>query len=175
VQACLRAGADSYGMVLEVSESDHKPVYADLAVVVPAFDQEAQRQLSLAALRAGDGSCRAAEPRVSHTQLALADGGAASVSVGNPHAGCAAAFCVVGEGGGGLPPWLEVVTAAGVVGAGDSVHLQLRAARGVQWGGGGGGRAAQLAVCLVPLGQQGSSSWQREGGQQQARLRVELR
>jgi hypothetical protein len=43
----LRPGPDSYGCVLSVCDSDHKPVYTLLQVSLPSHVQEAKRRHSM--------------------------------------------------------------------------------------------------------------------------------
>lgn len=153
-------------MCLEINESDHKPVFADLVVRLPAQDQAGARAASIEALlpasSSGMDSSRAGgELQLSHGQVAVpaGGGGGSMVSVRSPCEEAAVAFVVTGEGGAGLPPWLEVSPAAGVLSAGDTLHLRLRASQCVKWGPASGG--CMLQVVAAPLGVQGSKAWAR--------------
>jgi hypothetical protein len=77
-----------------------------------------------------------------------------------------AAFAVVGAGGssgtsgfGGLPSWLEVCPAAGVVAAGDSVELALRGSPASQQWGLVGPQTEELVVAVAPLGGAAAAAW----------------
>ncbi|GFH30035.1 inositol polyphosphate phosphatase, partial [Haematococcus lacustris] len=48
----LRPGPDSYGCCLDVCDSDHKPVYASLELLLPVPNQELQRKHSMQQLKA---------------------------------------------------------------------------------------------------------------------------
>ncbi|KAL6758609.1 Endonuclease/exonuclease/phosphatase [Haematococcus lacustris] len=63
----LRPGPDSYGCCLDVCDSDHKPVYASLELLLPVPNQELQRKHSMQVL----GAMRAAITPASPPSLLL--------------------------------------------------------------------------------------------------------
>ncbi|KAI8465810.1 MAG: Endonuclease/exonuclease/phosphatase [Monoraphidium minutum] len=168
VRVALAGGAAaSYGSCLTVNDSDHKPVYCELDVALPAFEQEAARRAGLRAIAAAAAAATAreeaaaliAEPHA--VRLTAGNGHAAAVRLLNPGA-AAAAFVVAGPGptpAGALPAWLEVSPASGVVPAGGAVELALRGSPAPPQWGGGSPQAAALAVYAVPQGSGAGAAW----------------
>jgi hypothetical protein len=168
----------AYNSVLEVNDSDHKPVQAQLTVALPWYQQQQLRSTSLtrlwqlAQLQASSSSSAAAagsqqawigdgtvvlplEPR----QLLLHGSYVPSeVVVHNPLQDAAVCFAVC-AGASGLPAWLEVVPACGVLRPGSAVRLVVRGSKGGSWGRPGGGLGCELRVAGVVEGSVDASSF----------------
>lgn len=178
----------AYGSVMEVSDSDHKPVYLALSVTLPSYDQARRRALARRALgrlmaaaaafvsSSASSSCSSSAPSlvVEPPSITLRDGEAARVRVrlalGGGEGG--------GEGGDGasccswrfadaLPLWLEASPAWGPLPP-EGADVTLRAAFGRQHQasvysgrggfGGGGGAGEQQAALRVVASSASSSS-----------------
>jgi hypothetical protein len=169
-----------YSAVLEVNDSDHKPVYAQLALLLPWYQQQQLRSISLSRLwqvaqlagsklsaaggRGGGNSAAAAgegcvvvgvEPR----QLVLAGSHVpGEVLVLNPLQQAAVCFSVC-AGASGVPSWLEVVPVSGVLPPGGGVSLRVQGSKGGTWGRVGGGQGCELRIAGCVEGSIDSSSW----------------
>jgi len=176
------AGPAAYNAVLEVNDSDHKPVYAQLSVQLPWYQQQQLRSTSLARLwqvaqlrassssssKAGAGQAAFGAqassgvgvlPSVDPQQLVLAGSHVPSyVTVRNPLPNACVCFAVC-AGAAGVPSWLEVVPASGVLGPGQTLRLRLQGNKGGNWGRPGGGQACELRVVGCVEGSTDSSVW----------------
>jgi hypothetical protein len=177
LQVCL-ASSQTYNSLMEVNDSDHKPVYAVLAVQLPWYQQQQQRSCSLGRLwqaagaAATGGSCcsnssytdGAASGSLSllvdQQQLLLQGSYApAALQLRNPSRTCSCMFAVQSSGpGGALPTWLEVVPAAGVIGPGGCVNVRVQGTKAAQWQTAGGLRS-ELCVLGCLEGSVDSSRW----------------
>jgi hypothetical protein len=165
-------GPGAYNAVLEVNDSDHKPVYAQLSLSLPWYQQQQLRSTSLARLwqvaqlqgsssssrvdRGGEGPVAlSGEPQ----QLVLAGSHMPrELLVQNPLQDRAVLFAVC-CGVSGVPTWLEVVPTSGVLGPGGAVRLRVQGNKGGAWGRTGGGLGCELRVVGCVEGSIGSSSW----------------
>jgi hypothetical protein len=176
--ACLTlqvslAHPDGYGAVLEVNDSDHKPVYAQLGLTLPWYQQQQLRSTSLVRLWQvaqhhassssssrqacfGDGSVRlGVEPQ----QLLLAGSHVANaVVVSNPLQDAAVCFAAC-AGASGVPSWLEVVPASGILRPGESARLRVQVSKGATGGRVNGGVGCELRVAGCIEGSIDSSTW----------------
>lgn len=177
--ACMQvslASRAAYTAVLEVNDSDHKPVNAQLQLQLPWYQQQQLRSTSLARLwqvaqlRANGGpsskSSRHSNQQdgrvvlsVQPPQLVLTSSHAPShVVLQNPLADTAVSFMVC-SGAAAIPTWLEVVPASGVLGPGDALRLRVQANKGGSWGKPGGGLGCELKVVACVEGSVDSSVW----------------
>lgn len=166
-----------YSAVLEVNDSDHKPVYAQLALLLPWYQQQQLRSVCLsrlwqvAQLQAGSskasaggrGGAAAGEEcvvlEVQPQQLVLPGSHVpGEVLVCNPSQQAAVCFAVC-AGASGVPSWLEVVPVSGVLAPGGAVRLRVQGSKGGTWGRVGGGQACELRVAGCVEGSVDSSSW----------------
>jgi phosphatidylinositol-bisphosphatase len=173
----------AYGSVMDVYDSDHKPVYLALSVTLPSYDQAKRRALArralgrLAAIAASSSSGAAASPFSSSSaatalvveppSLTLRDGEAARVRVrlagvaGGEEAAAAATWRFADA----LPLWLEASPAWGSLPP-EGADVTLRAAFGRQQmqqasvysGGGGAGEQQQAALRVVASSSAAASS-----------------
>lgn len=158
----------AYNAVLEVNDSDHKPVYAQLSLVLPWYQQQQLRSTSLARLwqvaqlqgssssSIGSGGEGAVALSVEPQQLVLAGSHMPrELLVRNPLQDRAVLFAVC-CGVSGVPAWLEVVPSSGVLGPGGAVRLRVQGNKGGAWGRTGG---CELRVVGCVEGSIGSSVW----------------
>jgi hypothetical protein len=165
---------------MEVNDSDHKPVYAVLAVQLPWYQQQQQRSSSLgrlwqaaAAAAAGSSSFSSSSTYadgssssggslsllVDQQQLLLQGSYApAALQLRNPSQ-TSCMFAVQSSGpGGALPTWLEVSPAAGVIGPGGCLTVRVQGTKAAQWQAAGGLRC-ELCVLGCLQGSVDSSRW----------------
>lgn len=165
-----------YSAVLEVNDSDHKPVYAQLALLLPWYQQQQLRSVSLSRLwqvaqlqagsrasAAGRGGAAAGDGcvvlEVQPQQLVLPGSHVpGEVLVRNPLQQAAVCFAVC-AGASGVPSWLEVVPVSGVLPPGGATRLRVQGSKGGTWGRVGGGQACELRVAGCVEGSVDSSSW----------------
>lgn len=131
---------EDYNSLMEVNDSDHKPVYAMLKLRLPWYQQQQQRSCSMERLwqvadssgssnSGGDISASGSvsllvEPQQVVLQGALCPGG---MLLSNPSRKDSCLFMVQGCGAGGaVPSWLEVSPASGTIPAGGTVRLRLQ-------------------------------------------------
>lgn len=160
---------------MEVNDSDHKPVYAVLAMQLPWYQQQQQRSCSLgrlwqaaaAAAASGgssgyaDGSSSGSLSLLVEPQQLLLQGSyaPAALQLRNPSRSCSCIFAVQScSPGGALPTWLEVSPAAGVVGPGGCVAIRVQGTKAAQWQAAGGLRC-ELCVLGCVEGSVDSSRW----------------
>lgn len=159
----------AYNAVLEVNDSDHKPVYAQLSLVLPWYQQQQLRSASLARLwqvaqlQGSSSSSSGAEGPVALSvepqQLVLAGSHLPrELLVRNPLQDRAVLFAVC-CGVSGVPAWLEVVPSSGVLGPGAAVRVRVQGNKGGAWGRAGGGLGCELRVVGCVEGSIGSSVW----------------
>ena len=120
----------SYGSVMEVSDSDHKPVYLALSVTLPSYDQARRRALARRALR------RLAAPGGGGGDGGGGGGGAASTW---PSSFASSAPGLVLD-----PPSLSLRD-------GESARVRLRMASGGGGGQGGAGRGPAAAAAAASV------------------------
>jgi hypothetical protein len=175
LQVCL-ASSQAYNSLMEVNDSDHKPVYAVLAVQLPWYQQQQQRSCSLgrlwqaagAAATGGsfsssyaDGAASGSLSLLVEPQQLLLQGSyaPAALQLRNPSRTCSCMFAVRSSGpGGALPTWLEVVPAAGVIGPGGCLTVRVQGTKAAQWQAAGGLRC-ELCVLGCLEGSVDSSRW----------------
>lgn len=158
-----------YNSLMEVSHSDHKPVFAILNLQLPWYQQQQQRSSSMERL------WQVASSSSSNSSRDMSAGGSVSLLVepqqmvlqgtfipcglllSNPCNSGSCLFLVQGCGAGGaLPPWLEVTPAAGVLAAGDTVQLRVQGSK-AHWNAFGGRFELRVLACLE--GSVDSSKW----------------
>lgn len=132
------SGAQGYNSCMDISDSDHKPVYAELNVVLPAYQQDRKRQVSFEALHHMAAECQGVGEtlQLQPNQLSLGDGQIESVRVTNPsnHALSYAVACTGGDGAGCLlPHWLEALPSRGVIPARGVAIIEIRGSEGLHW------------------------------------------
>jgi phosphatidylinositol-bisphosphatase len=169
---CL-ANPQAYNSLMEVNDSDHKPVYALLSMQLPWYQQQQQRSCSLgrlwqaAAAAAGSsssyadgGSSGSLSLLVEPQQLLLQGSYApAGLQLRNTSRSCSCMFAVQSASpGGALPTWLEVVPAAGVLAPGGCVTVRVQGTKAAQWQAAGGLRC-ELVVLGCMEGSVDSSRW----------------
>lgn len=162
----------AYNSLMEVNDSDHKPVYAMLNVHLPWYQQQQRRRSSLQALwqvaaAAGGGGSGAValqvQPGLMQLQgsylpagLVITRPGSSGHRGGSSSSGCCCRFAVLGSGpGGALPSWLEVQPAAGLLEPGGSVTVRVQGTK-AQWG---VGTSCELRVLGCSEGSADSSEW----------------
>lgn len=156
--------AQDYNSLMEVNDSDHKPVFALLNLRLPWYQQQEQRDISFKRLWQVANS-RNSSSSSSNCQDASA-GGSVSLLVepqhlllqgtftpcglllSNPCSSGNCMFAVQGSGpGGALPPCLEVTPVSGVLRAGDSLQLRVQGSKS-HWNSMGGSCQMQILACL---------------------------
>jgi hypothetical protein len=170
---CL-AGAGGYSAVLDVNDSDHKPVFAQLQVQLPWYNQEQllrtslQRLWQAASLVGDSGGSGCVTLRAQPQQLLLPGSYVpGSLVLTNPSSSAAVLYTLVCTACGGhsttagpaLPTWLEVTPAAGLIPPGQSVRLRVQGSKAAAWGGPGGGLGCELRVAAVQEGSVDSARW----------------
>lgn len=153
---------------MDVSDSDHKPVYARLSVQLPWYEQQALRRASLQYLwqaaaaasgaAAGSASGRGAVTLAADQGTLVLQGSYLPASLRLRHpavAGPACRFAVEGAGG-SLPAWLEVAPAVGLLPPGGSMALRLQGTK-AQWG--ASGSSAELRLLAVLEGSVDAAAW----------------
>jgi hypothetical protein len=160
----------AYNAVLEVNDSDHKPVYAQLSLALPWYQQQQLRSTSLARLwqvaqlqgsssNAGGSGEGPVALSVEPQQLVLAGSYVPrELLVQNPLQDRAVLFAVC-CGVSGVPAWLEVVSSSGVLVPGGAVRVRVQGNKGGAWGRAGGGLGCELRVVGCVEGSIGSSTW----------------
>ena len=156
---------------MEVSESDHKPVVAELQLVVPSYEQHAVRQVTGRALydtAMAIGSAAGASDEglvfasVEPRQLRMHDQGLLEVANPTRQRVCWKVIAWVEGGkakdGGELPTWLDVWPVAGTLGPQERVKVELRGRRGGDWGR-IGPQVCSLLVVMCVDGSLSSRSW----------------
>lgn len=152
---------NTYNACMDINCSDHKPVYAHLAVTVPMQQQPEQRAASLAALgrlaATADQGIAPCAPTLDTSSLGLKDGNGGHVMVTSPYAQGVAAFAVLGPGGAPLPPWMHVVPSSGLLAPGASAKLSVWVSKGSAWA--IASKTVALQVVAAPVGWLGGARW----------------
>lgn len=162
--------AKDYNSLMEVNDSDHKPVFAMLTVQLPWYQQQQQRSCSMERLWqvasgiSSKSSSRDISPGGSVTLLVepqqlMLQGTfvPAGVLLSNPSRSSRCMYIVQSSGpSGALPHWLEVSPTAGVIAAGDTVQLRIQGSK-AHWNAFGGGCELRVLACLE--GSIDSSKW----------------
>ncbi|KAF6261315.1 hypothetical protein COO60DRAFT_1636898 [Scenedesmus sp. NREL 46B-D3] len=181
VRVCLPS-PEAYNSLMKVNVSDHKPVYAVLAVRLPWYQQQQQRGCSLGRLWQAAAAAAAAGGSFSTTssyadcarggslsllvdqqQLMMQDSRAAyapaALQLRNPSRTGSCIFAVQSAApGGALPTWLEVVPAAGVIGPGCCLTIRVQGTKSAQWQP-AGGLQCELVVLSCLEGSVDSGRW----------------
>jgi hypothetical protein len=156
---------------MDVSESDHKPVIAELQLLVPSYQQHKVRQVTgrslydtAAAIASGAGALEegVVPARVEPRQLRMHDQGMVEVTNPTRQRVC---WRIIGwvdgdklKEGGEVPSWLDVWPVAGTLGPLEGVKVELRGRRGGDWGR-VGPQSCSLLVAMWVDGSLSSRGW----------------